>query len=55
MSSTPTIVVHGTGDGKTLTAAGNHYGTLATIEDLYGVPRLGLAAGAITTLAPLLK
>jgi hypothetical protein len=49
-----TVVLHGTGSGKVLTAAGNHYGTLATIEDLYGVPRLGKAVSA-TTLAPLLK
>jgi phospholipase C len=50
-----TVVLHGRGAAKTLTAAGDHYGTLATIEDLYGVPRLGLAASATTTLAPLLK
>jgi phosphatidylinositol-3-phosphatase len=50
----PTVVIHGTGSGQVLTAAGNHYGTLATIEDLYAVPLLGHAAGA-TTLAPLLK
>jgi len=51
----PTVVVHGSGDGRTLAAAGDHYGTLATIEDLYGVPRLGRAALATTTLAPLVK
>ena len=50
----PTVVIHGTGSGQVMTAAGNHYGTLATIEDLYAVPLLGQAAGA-TTLAPLLK
>ena len=50
-----TVVVHGAGLKRTETASGNHYGTLATIEDLYGVPRLGLAALATTTLAPLLK
>ena len=49
-----TVALHGAGSGKVLTAAGNHYGTLATIEDLYGVPRLGKAVGA-TTLAPLLR
>jgi len=49
-----TVVVHGSGSGQVLTTAGNHYGTLATIEDLYSVPLLGQAAGA-TTLAPLLK
>ena len=49
-----TVVLHGAGSGKVLTAAGNHYGTLATIEDLYGLPRLGRAVGA-TTLAPLLR
>jgi Phosphoesterase family len=50
----PTVVIHGTGSGQVLTATGSHYGTLATIEDLYAVPLLGHAAGA-TTLAPLLK
>jgi acid phosphatase len=50
----PTVVVHGSGSSQLLTAAGNHYGTLATIESLYAVPLLGHAAGA-TTLAPLLK
>jgi acid phosphatase len=50
----PTVVVTGQGSGKTMTTAGNHYGTLATIQDLYGLPRLGNAVGA-TTLAPLLK
>ncbi len=49
-----TVVVTGQGSGKVLTTAGSHYGTLATIEDLYGVPRLGNAVGA-ATLAPLLK
>jgi acid phosphatase len=50
----PTIVVHGSGSGQVLTAPGNHYGTLATIEDLYAVPLLGHAAGA-TTLTAILK
>jgi acid phosphatase len=50
----PTVVLTGEGAGKVLTAAGNHYGTLATIEDLYRLPRLERAVGA-TTLAPLLK
>jgi hypothetical protein len=50
----PTVVVTGSGGGKVLTTPGNHYGTLATVEDLYGLPRLGNAVGA-TTLAPLLK
>jgi acid phosphatase len=48
-----TVVLHGSGSGRTLTAAGNHYGTLATIENLYQLPRLGHAAEA-TTLEPLL-
>jgi hypothetical protein len=49
-----TVVLHGSGSGQTLTAEGNHYGTLATIEDLYTLPRLGRAVGA-TTLASLLN
>jgi hypothetical protein len=48
-----TVVLHGAGGGKVINTAGNHYGTLATIEDLYGVPRLGKALTA-STLAPLL-
>jgi phosphatidylinositol-3-phosphatase len=48
----PTIVLSGKGSGKVLTTVGNHYGTLATIEDLYGLPLLGNAAGA-ATLTPL--
>jgi hypothetical protein len=50
----PTVVVTGKGGGKSLTTPGTHYGTLATIEDLYALPRLGGAVGA-ATLAPLLK
>ncbi len=50
----PTIVVSAQTGKQTYTAPGNHCGTLATVEDLYGVPRLGCAAGA-TTLAPLLS
>jgi hypothetical protein len=50
----PTVVLTGEGGGKVLSAAGDHYGTLATIEDLYALPRLERAVGA-TTLAPLLK
>jgi hypothetical protein len=49
-----TVVVSNASKGlPAYTANGNHYGTLASIEDLFGVPRLGNAAGA-TTLAPLL-
>ncbi len=51
---TPTVVVANAAKGKTLTAPGNNYGTLATIEDLYGLPRLGKAAGA-KTLASLIS
>jgi acid phosphatase len=50
----PTVLLTGEGGGKVLNAAGNHYGTLAVIEDLYELPRLEHAVGA-TTLAPLLK
>jgi acid phosphatase len=50
----PTVVITGTGGGKVLTTPGNHYGTLATLEGLYGVPQLGNAAGA-STLAALLN
>jgi phosphatidylinositol-3-phosphatase len=50
----PTVVLTGKGGGKVLTAAGDHYGTLAAIEDLYGLPRLEHAVDA-TSLAPLLK
>jgi acid phosphatase len=49
-----TVVLHGAGGAKVLSTAGSHYGTLATIEDLFGVPRLGNAATA-ATLAPLLQ
>ena len=49
-----TVVLHGAGGGRVINTAGNHYGTLATIEDLYGVPRLGKALTA-STLAPLLQ
>jgi uncharacterized membrane protein len=45
---TPTIVVAEVAKGKVLTAPGNNYGTLATIEDLYKLTRLGKAAGAQT-------
>jgi phosphatidylinositol-3-phosphatase len=48
-----TIVVASAAEGKTLSLPGNHYGTLATIEDLYKLPLLGAAAGA-QTLLPLL-
>jgi phosphatidylinositol-3-phosphatase len=41
-----TVVVSGEGSGTSFTARGNHYGTLAAIEDLYGLPRLGNAAHA---------
>jgi acid phosphatase len=50
----PTVVLSGTSGGRVLSTPGNHYGTLATIEDLYGVPRLGNAGGA-STLAPLFR
>ena len=50
----PTIVVSAAGGTQTLTTPGNHCGTLATLEDLYEVPRLGCAVGA-STLAPLLS
>jgi hypothetical protein len=49
-----TIVLHGSGAHRTLEAAGNHCGTLATIEDAYKLPRLGCAQGA-TTLTPLIE
>jgi phospholipase C len=42
----PTIVVSGSGCGCTFTAPGNHYGTLAAVEDAYRLPLLGNAAGA---------
>ena len=38
-----TIVVSATAHGQ-LTTAGNHYGTLRTIEETYGLPLLGAAA-----------
>jgi acid phosphatase len=41
----PVVVVSGSGCGCTFTAPGNHYGTLAAIEDAYGLPLLGNAAG----------
>jgi acid phosphatase len=46
-------VVISAGGHQTLSTIGNHYGTLATIEDLYKLPLLGAAASA-TTLLPLL-
>jgi hypothetical protein len=49
-----TVVLHGSGAHTTLDAAGNHCGTLATIEDAYKLPRLGCAQGA-TTLTPLIE
>jgi hypothetical protein len=49
----PTVVLKGRGSGKALTARGNHYGTLSTIEGLYRLPLLGNAVGA-ATLTPLL-
>ena len=39
----PTMVLTGAGGAKVLSAVGNHYGTLATIEDLFGLPHLGYA------------
>jgi phosphatidylinositol-3-phosphatase len=51
---TATVVVAEVAKGKILTAPGNNYGTLATIEDLYKLPRLGKAAGA-QTLASLIS
>jgi hypothetical protein len=48
-----TILVAPAAEGKALSSPGNHYGTLATIEDLYKLPLLGAAAGA-QTLLPLL-
>ena len=51
---TPTVVVANAAKGRTLTAPGNNYGTLATIEDLYRLPRLGKAVGA-QTLASLIS
>jgi acid phosphatase len=50
----PVIVIAAAAEGKTLSATGNHYGTLATIEDLYKRPLLGAAVGA-QTLLPLLE
>jgi phosphatidylinositol-3-phosphatase len=49
-----TVVLHGSGAGRTLEVAGNHCGTLATIEDAYKLPRIGCAQGA-TTLTPLME
>ncbi|MGO8907026.1 MAG: alkaline phosphatase family protein [Solirubrobacteraceae bacterium] len=46
----PTVVVSGEGSGTSFTARGNHYGTLAAIENLYGLPRLGNAASATPLL-----
>jgi phosphatidylinositol-3-phosphatase len=51
---TATVVVAEVAKGKILTAPGNNYGTLATVEDLYKLPRLGKAAGA-QTLASLIS
>lgn len=48
-----TVVVSGAGCSCQQTSTGNHYGTLRTIEDLYGLPNLNKANGA-TTLNPLL-
>lgn len=48
----PTVVVSGEGSGTSSTAKGNHYGTLAAIEDLYGLPLLGNAALATPLLIP---
>jgi phospholipase C len=42
----PVVVVSGSGCSCTFAARGNHYGTLAAIEDAYGLPLLGNAAGA---------
>jgi phosphatidylinositol-3-phosphatase len=49
-----TVVLHGSGAHRTLDAAGNHCGTLATIEDAYKLSLLGCAQGA-TTLTPLIE
>ena len=46
----PTVVVSGEGNGVSLTTSGNHYGTLAAIEDLYGLQLLGNAAHATPLL-----
>ncbi len=48
----PTVVVSGEGSGTSVTAHGNHYGTLAAMEDLYGLPLLGNAAHATPLLIP---
>jgi hypothetical protein len=48
----PTVVVSGEGTGTSFTASGNHYGTLAAIENLYGLPLLGNAAHATPLLIP---
>ena len=45
-----TVVVSGSGSGMSSTARGNHYGTLAAIENLYGLPLLGQAAHATPLL-----
>ncbi len=42
----PTVVIHGTGTSSTDTAPGNHCGTLAAIEHIYGLGLLGCASGA---------
>ncbi len=42
----PTVLISGEGSRTPFTTKGNHYGTLAAIEDLYGLPRLGNAARA---------
>lgn len=51
----PTIVLHGKGTGIKETTRGDHYGTLQTIEDLYGLPRLGEARKAKTSLMSLIS
>jgi acid phosphatase len=48
-----TVVISSRAKGRVESTAGNHYGTLATIEDLYKLPLLGAAVGA-QTLLPLL-
>ena len=48
----PTVVVSGEGSGTSFTAKGNHYGTLAAIEDVYGLPLLGNAAHATPLAMP---
>lgn len=50
----PAIVVSAKTQHAQQTAAGDHYGTLRTLENVYGVPPLGGAASAKADLMPLL-